>query len=72
MDLFLGASTPFLRFSTHTCTLRLLKTSLVFFLFFRDGVRGSEPGVRARWSAMHRNPSPSSPPHPQSQAFCLL
>lgn len=72
MGFFLVASTPFLRFSIHTCILSLLKTSLFcFFLFFQDwGRGGSEPGVHAVWSAIQRNPLPSPPP--QSQAFCLL
>lgn len=68
MDFFLVASTPLQRFSIHTCTLSLLKTSLFcFFLFFRDG--RSEPEVRAMWSAILRNPLPA--PY-QSQTFCLL
>lgn len=44
MDFFLVASTPFLRFSIHTCILSLLKTSLFcFFRFFQDGGRARGP-----------------------------
>lgn len=64
MDFFLVASTPFLRFSTHTCALSLLKTSLFcFFLFFQEG------GGRARGpcDAVCDPEEPLAlPPHPKS------
>lgn len=66
MDFFLVASTPFLRFSIHTCILCLLKTSLFFFLFFRDeGAKAMGP------CGMFCNPEEPLA-RPQSQAFCLL
>lgn len=70
MDFFLVASTPFLRFSTHTCALSLLKTSLFcFFLFFQDGGGGR---ARGPCDVVCNPEEPLALPPTQSQAFCLL
>lgn len=64
MDFFLVASTPFLRFSTHTCALSLLKTSLFcFFLFFQDGGVSSQGSMRC---GLQSRGTPCPPPHPKS------